>query len=187
VTLPLPPRRATDQIMHTTLYSIALIAWIGGGLVSFVNGHRRLPSTAVIVGLALVVWTLMGKARYFDLTGMAILAAIIWIASEADAKNAERIIMAKAICCAVAALVVLVFCLIFFLSPVEHYPLPIPNEAQYSSKIDYYDWVFCDALRQLRLIISPLVSVALLLLAMRLRRQLRARRRERITHEEIDA
>jgi hypothetical protein len=65
-------------------FYIALIAWIGGVVVSFVNGNRRLPSVVLLLGLVLVVLTFMGKVGYFGLAGIAILAAIIWIANKAD-------------------------------------------------------------------------------------------------------
>ena len=65
-------------------FFIALIAWLGGVVVSFANGNRRLPSTVLLLGLVLVVLTFMGKAGYFGLAGIALLAAIIWIANRAD-------------------------------------------------------------------------------------------------------
>lgn len=66
------------------MFYIALAAWLGGVVVSFVNGNRRLPSVILLLGLLLVVLTFMGKAGYFGLAGIAILAAIIWIANKAD-------------------------------------------------------------------------------------------------------
>jgi len=65
-------------------FYIALIAWIGGVVVSFVNGNRRLPIIVLLLGLVLLVLTFMGKAGYFGLAGIAILAAIIWIGNKAD-------------------------------------------------------------------------------------------------------
>jgi len=65
-------------------FYIALIALLGGVVVSFVNGNRRLPSVILLLGLVLVALTLTGKAGYFGLAGIAILAAIIWVANKAD-------------------------------------------------------------------------------------------------------
>jgi hypothetical protein len=62
----------------------ALFAWLGGVVVSFVNGNRRLPSAILVLGLVLVALTFMGIAGNFGLAGIAILAAIIWIANKAD-------------------------------------------------------------------------------------------------------
>jgi len=56
----------------------------------------------------------MGRASYFDVAGIAILAVIIWIANDMEIKNTGRNIMAKTACCVVLALVVLGFGLIFF-------------------------------------------------------------------------
>jgi hypothetical protein len=63
---------------------IALFAWFGGVVVSFINGNRRLPSVVLLLGLVLVVLTFTGIAGYFGLAGIAILAAIIWIGNKAD-------------------------------------------------------------------------------------------------------
>jgi hypothetical protein len=65
-------------------FYIALIAWLGGVVVSFVNGNRRLPSVIFLLGLVLLVLTYTGRAGYFGMAGIAILAAIIWIANKAD-------------------------------------------------------------------------------------------------------
>jgi hypothetical protein len=63
---------------------VALFAWLGGVVVSFINGNRKLPSIVLLLGLVLVVLTFTGTAGYFGLAGIAILAAIIWIANKAD-------------------------------------------------------------------------------------------------------
>jgi len=63
---------------------MALIAWLGGVVVSFINGNRRLPAIVFLLGLVLVGLTFWGKAGYFGLAGIAILAAIIWIGNKAD-------------------------------------------------------------------------------------------------------
>ena len=65
-------------------FYIALIAWLGGVVVSYANGNRRLPTVVLLLGLALVVLTFMGKAGFFGLAGIAFLAAIIWVANKAD-------------------------------------------------------------------------------------------------------
>jgi hypothetical protein len=63
---------------------IALAAWVGGVVVSFVNGNRRLPCIIMVLGLVLAALTSWGRLGYFGLAGIAILAAIIWIANKAD-------------------------------------------------------------------------------------------------------
>ncbi len=65
-------------------FCVALVAWLGRVVVSFVHGNRRLPSTILLFGLVLVVLTFVGKDDYFGLAGIALLAAIIWIANKAD-------------------------------------------------------------------------------------------------------
>ena len=65
-------------------FYIALIAWLGGVVVSFANGNRRFPAVVLLLGLVLVVLTFTGKAGYFGLAGIAFLAAIIWVANKAD-------------------------------------------------------------------------------------------------------
>jgi len=65
-------------------FYIALFAWLGGVVVSFVNGNRRLPTIVLLLGLVLVGLTFWGKAGSFGMAGIAILAALIWIANKAD-------------------------------------------------------------------------------------------------------
>jgi hypothetical protein len=65
-------------------FYIALFAWVGGVVVSFVNGNRRLPSVILLLGVVLVALMFLGIAGYFCVAGLAILAAIIWIANKAD-------------------------------------------------------------------------------------------------------
>jgi hypothetical protein len=158
-------------------FSIALIAWIGGSLVSVVNGNRRLPSVVLLLGLVFVILTFMGRAGYFDVAGIAILAVIIWIANDAEIKNAERNIMAKAACCVVSAFVILGFGLIFFLT--HHKPRLITFGFESN---DYGVW---EAFRELPFFISPLFSVMLLMVAMRLWKQLQASRRRHNSNHEI--
>jgi hypothetical protein len=59
---------------------IALAAWIGGVIVWLYNGNRRLPLTVPLIGLAL----LFAPIGFWKTAGIAILAAIIWIANKAD-------------------------------------------------------------------------------------------------------
>jgi hypothetical protein len=80
---PVRPVEAAEPAPHMFFY-IALIAWLGGVVVSFANGNRRLPSVVLLLGFALVVLTFAGKAGYFGLAGIAFLAAIIWVANKAD-------------------------------------------------------------------------------------------------------
>ena len=63
---------------------IALIAWLVGVGVSFSNGNRRLPAIVLGLGLVFLVLSFSGKAGPFGLAGIAVLAAIIWIANKAD-------------------------------------------------------------------------------------------------------
>ena len=59
---------------------IVLIAWIGGVVVSFYNGNRKLPIAVLLIGLGL----LAAPIGIWKLVGLALLAAIIWIANKAD-------------------------------------------------------------------------------------------------------
>jgi len=65
-------------------FLIALVAWLGGVVVSFANGNRRLPAVVLLLGLVIVGLTVAGIAGYFGLAGLALLAAIIWVANKAD-------------------------------------------------------------------------------------------------------
>ncbi len=65
-------------------FYLALIAWLGGVVVSFANGNRRLPAVVLLLGLGLLALTLAGQAGYFGLAGIAFLAALIWVANKAD-------------------------------------------------------------------------------------------------------
>ena len=65
-------------------FYIALFAWLSGVVVSYANDNRRLPTTVLLLGLVLGALTFWGKAGYFGVAGIAILAAIIWIANKAD-------------------------------------------------------------------------------------------------------
>jgi len=59
---------------------IALVAWIGGVGVSFYNGNRKLPVAVLMIGLVL----LFAPIGFWSTVGIALLAAIIWIANKAD-------------------------------------------------------------------------------------------------------
>jgi len=59
---------------------IALAAWIGGVVVGFSNGNRKLPLVVLLLGLGL----LLAPIGVWKLAGIALLAAIIWIANKAD-------------------------------------------------------------------------------------------------------
>lgn len=59
---------------------IALIAWLGGVIVSFYNGNRKLPLTVLLIGLGLV----FAPVGIWKMAGFAILAVTIWIANKAD-------------------------------------------------------------------------------------------------------
>ena len=49
--------------------SIVFIAWVGGVVLSFMNGTRRLASVTLLLGLAALVLALIGIAGYFTLVG----------------------------------------------------------------------------------------------------------------------
>lgn len=147
------------------LFSIVFIAWIGGILTSIANGNRRLTSIVLFLGLVFIVLTFMGRASYFDVAGIAILAAITWIANDLETKSAERNIMAKAACCVVLALVALAFGLIFFSTHYKPRLITFGFESN-----DYGVW---EAFREIPFYISPLFSAMLFMIAMRLWRRLR--------------
>ena len=62
------------------MFLIAVIAWAGGVIVSFYNGNRKLPLTALVLGVGL----LFAPIGVWGIAGIALLAAIIWIANKAD-------------------------------------------------------------------------------------------------------
>ena len=61
-------------------FLIALVAWIGGVIISFYNGNRKLPLVVLFLGLGL----LFAPIGVWKLAGLALLAAMIWIANKAD-------------------------------------------------------------------------------------------------------
>lgn len=61
-------------------FLIAIIAWAGGVIVSLVNGNRKFP----LIVLALGVGLLFAPIGVWALVGIALLAAIIWVANKVD-------------------------------------------------------------------------------------------------------
>ena len=61
-------------------FLIALVAWIGGVVVSFYTGNRKLPLIVLLLGLGLF----FAPIGIWKVAGIALLAAIIWIANKAD-------------------------------------------------------------------------------------------------------
>ena len=62
------------------MFLVAIVAWAGGVIISFYNGNRKLPITVLLLGLGL----LFAPIGVWGMAGLAILAAIIWIANKAD-------------------------------------------------------------------------------------------------------
>ena len=61
-------------------FLIALVAWIGGVIISFYNGNRKFPLVVLLLGIGLLI----APIGVWKLAGLALLAAIIWIANKAD-------------------------------------------------------------------------------------------------------
>ena len=59
---------------------LALVAWAGGVIVSFCNCNRKLPLIILLLGLGL----LFAPIGFWRLPGLALLAAVIWIANKSD-------------------------------------------------------------------------------------------------------
>ncbi|MBI3852281.1 MAG: hypothetical protein HY298_18660 [Verrucomicrobia bacterium] len=66
--------------MFYFIYLIAMIAWVGGVIISFYNGNRKLPLIVLLLGIGLMC----APFGVWKLAGIALLAAIIWIANKAD-------------------------------------------------------------------------------------------------------
>ena len=66
------------------MFYVALVALVGGVVVSFVNGNRLLPAIILLLGVGLTVLMFNGIGGPFGLAGIAILAVVIWIANKAD-------------------------------------------------------------------------------------------------------
>jgi len=62
------------------MFLVAIIAWAVGVIISFCNGNRKLPLTILLLGLGLY----FAPIGVWGIAGIAILAAIIWIANKAD-------------------------------------------------------------------------------------------------------
>ena len=61
-------------------FLVALIAWLGGVIVSLVNGNRKLPLSILLIGLVLLFLPI----GVWGVVGIAFLAAIIWTANKLD-------------------------------------------------------------------------------------------------------
>jgi hypothetical protein len=68
------------------LIYIPIFAWIGGVIVSFAIGNRKLPLVVLVLGIGLLIATFTTPVGLFGIAGIAILAAIIWIAIKADSQ-----------------------------------------------------------------------------------------------------
>ena len=68
------------MVLVVAMFLIAFIAWAGGVVVSFHNGNRKLPLVVLLLGLGL--W--LAPLGLFGTAGIALLAAIIWIANKSD-------------------------------------------------------------------------------------------------------
>lgn len=77
-----PPGGTPEARLHklTMLSLIALIAWIAGVIVSFINGNRKMPIVVLLIGIGLIA----APIGVWKTVGLALLAAIIWIANKAD-------------------------------------------------------------------------------------------------------
>lgn len=62
------------------MFLIALGAWIGGVITSFYLGNRKLPLIVLLIGIGLY----LAPIGLFKMAGIALLAAIIWIANKAE-------------------------------------------------------------------------------------------------------
>lgn len=62
------------------MFLIAIIAWAGGVIISFYNGNRKLPLIVLLLGIGL----LFAPIGVWGIAGIALMAAIIWIANKAD-------------------------------------------------------------------------------------------------------
>lgn len=63
---------------------MVLAVWLTGIAVSFGNGNRKLPITILLLGIGLVIAAFQGLPSHFSFAGIAVLAAVIWIANKAD-------------------------------------------------------------------------------------------------------
>jgi len=65
-------------------FYIAIAAWIAGVGLSFYNGNRKLPLAVLLIGIGVWVGASAAGVAAFGIAGIALLAAIIWIANKAD-------------------------------------------------------------------------------------------------------
>ncbi len=63
---------------------IPILAWIGGVVVSFYIGNRKLPLIVLLLGVGLLIATFTTRVGLLGIAGIAILAVIIWIGIQAD-------------------------------------------------------------------------------------------------------
>lgn len=61
-------------------FLIALGAWLGGVAISFYNGNRKFPLIMLLLGAGLF----FAPIGIWKIAGIALLAAITWIANKAD-------------------------------------------------------------------------------------------------------
>jgi hypothetical protein len=61
-------------------FLIVLAAWLAGVVVSFLYGNRLFPAIVLVIGIGL----LLAPIGVWKLVGLAILAAIMWIANKAE-------------------------------------------------------------------------------------------------------
>jgi hypothetical protein len=66
--------------MFLMFFLITLIAWTGGVVISLYNGNRKLPLVVLLLGIGLLI----APIGVWKLAGLALLAAILWIANKAD-------------------------------------------------------------------------------------------------------
>lgn len=72
------------HLANPKCFTLRSLPGLAGLWFPIANGNRRLPTIILLLGLVLTVLTFMGKAGYLGLAGIALLAAIIWIANKAD-------------------------------------------------------------------------------------------------------
>lgn len=77
---PLYARPNSLILVRLLRFIVAIAAWAVGIAVSFYNGNRKLPLIVLAIGLGLM----FAPVGAFGIAGIAVLAAIIWIANKAD-------------------------------------------------------------------------------------------------------
>jgi hypothetical protein len=70
--------------MLPLFFYVAIGGWIGGVVISFLTGNRKLPLVILVLGIGLLIATFTGHAGWFGIAGIAILAVIIWIVIQAN-------------------------------------------------------------------------------------------------------